>query len=106
MAETSRTHRFSFEAERTCKIRWAFRLSEGPDGPLVEEVEIVGHKKTPESREHGCLGHPGTIAALLRGRAVRSLPLDELEASPCVRERSCGHVLAECLRRILAESAH
>ena len=98
---TADTREFTFEPDRTCKIRWTFRLGGDPADPVVEEVRIVGRRKDPSStREHGCLGHPRTIEALLRGRRVSSVPLEELEAQDCPRPRSCGQCLAECLRNI------
>ena len=102
MSET-KSCEFCFEKGETCKRRWRFELSSGPEGPVIERVEIEAHPKD-SGGEQGCKGHPKSLAALVRGRAVASLPTDELADAACGMRFSCGQALAKCLRELGMQS--
>lgn len=102
MSQTT-TREFTFDQNLTCKGRWVFELSHGPDGPVIESLAIHAHRH-PDGREVGCRGHTGTIMALVKGRPVKSVWLEGLMGSPCGHEYSCAQTLAVCLKTILEEA--
>ena len=102
MAETTFTRTFAFDKETTCKHRWHFTLSNGLDGPVIEEVDISPHAG-PGGKSTGCQGHPKTIAALLSGLPVSSINIEALTQAGCSRDLACGQALGRCLQQIRAE---
>jgi len=98
MVDETVTREFSFEAEDTCKQTWRFSLRQGAGGWIVEDLQI-------EDREQpvGCGGHPRTIAALVKGRPVKSIDVDALAEAARGRSMACGQALARCLRQIMEE---
>jgi len=103
MSVTTMTREFTFDADETCKVRWTFHIGADDDGAVIEDVEIEGYRTEPEGRERGCLGHPKTISALLRGRPLADLDAEELAEATCARDQSCGQALAECLQQLKSE---
>jgi hypothetical protein len=76
------------DPEITCKDTWRFVLEPVDEADyLIVDLEIGGRS--------GCEGHPKTIAALLRGRRISDLALDDLRAAECSRHQSCGQTLAK-----------
>ena len=76
------------DPEATCKDQWRFVLSplDGGRDYRIDDLEATGKR--------GCLGHPRTIAALLRGRTIGEIDLEALSDTPCARNESCGKTLA------------
>ena len=74
MADEIVEHIFVFEDEGTCKLTWKFSISENDGDKIIEDLQI-------EERElaEGCLGHPQTLAILLKGRSINSINIKELE---------------------------
>ncbi|NLX57930.1 MAG: TSCPD domain-containing protein [Phycisphaerae bacterium] len=78
------------DPEITCKDTWRFVLQPLPDADyVIMDLEIRGRS--------GCEGHPKTIAALLRGRRISEIALDDLRTTECSRHQSCGQTLAKVL---------
>lgn len=101
--EKSRTQRvFEFKPQETCKIRWIFTLIEEPDGLIIDDLVIIA-QTWDNGVIKGCHGHPKSLAALLRGRAVRNLPVAELASVGCPLPSSCGQILSKCLQALQAE---
>lgn len=99
----TRIREFTFPADSTCKGRWVFRLSDGTDGPVVEDLQVHPHVDG-EGAEQGCPGHHGTIMSLMKGRPVRSVYIEGLMGSPCGQQYSCSQALAVCLKKLLEEA--
>lgn len=97
------TREYAFEADSTCKTRWVFRISQGADGPVIEDLQVHPHRHDDGS-EAGCSGHHGTIMALMKGRPVKSVWIEGLMGSPCGQDYSCAQALAVCLKKILDET--
>ncbi len=85
---------FDTSAEDTCMNSWGFQMQQG-DGaaPVIQSVEI-GHAR------QGCPGHPQTISALAKNRAIDQIELDALAATDCPRSISCGQVFGQCVSAI------
>ena len=98
------TRRFVFPPDQTCKEEWLFTLSDGIDGAIIESLEIKAHT-TDAGKDRGCLGHPLSIAALVRGLPVASIDVEALAQSGCARSVACGQALARCLLEIRKEFA-
>ena len=90
------TRTYSFDCEKTCKTEWVFTLSNGPEGPVIEDLKITPHV-TDAGKEMGCQGHPQTMMVLLRGLPVSSIDVEALTQAGCARDIACGQVLAQCL---------
>lgn len=94
---------FEFDGCGTCKVHWKFTLSDGQDGVLIEDLEIIGGRN--DGKELGCLGHPQTIVALICGLPISSIDIVALKEAGCSRSLSCGQVLARCLEQLQAETS-
>lgn len=99
MAKKARTRTFKMDPKNTCFISWKFTLSEGRQGTVIEDIEVI-HSRRPNGRRRGCKGHPKTILALIKGRPVRSIDTELLRDTPCPRPTSCGEALAGCLKKM------
>lgn len=73
----------------TCKHIFDFELAREGDDFVIREVSITGHS--------GCIGHPKSISALLKGRRISELPLGELSEASCGLSSSCGQELAKAI---------
>ena len=87
------TKQFDLSDMDTCMPLWRFDLAADAGTIRIVEVDIPRDKK-------GCVGHPKTIAALLKGSAVDALDLEGLSQTTCSREMSCGMALAHCVSAI------
>jgi len=81
----------------TCKHIFEFELSrDGETNQLiVQSLTITGHA--------GCIGHPKTISALVKGRAISELPLEDLTEAACSLDSSCGQELAKAIEKMKKE---
>lgn len=78
------------DPEITCKDTWRFVLQpQTANDYLIVDLQIEG--------KSGCQGHPKTIAALLRGRRISEISLDDLRTTDCSRHQSCGQTLAKVI---------
>ena len=97
MPETMcKTETFNYSPEAavdTCKTLYEFKLSSRSDGTYIEDLIITGPK--------GCVGHPKTLSALLKGRKAEELPLEDLSLTGCVRKSSCGQEMAKAISAII-----
>lgn len=91
---SERTVEFDLSNDDTCMKHWSFTLDESAVETIIRSVKI---KPSGE----GCVGHPKTIMALMRDTPIRSLDLDALIKTKCVRTNSCGMNLASCVREII-----
>jgi hypothetical protein len=98
------TRTFAFPPAETCKHEWVFTLSDGVDGAVIESLEIKAHT-TDAGKDRGCLGHPLSISALVRGLPVESIDVEALAQAGCARSVACGQALARCLLEIRQEFA-
>ena len=73
----------------TCKSCFTFKLNNDSGKVVIDNLEIVGSK--------GCGGHPRTISALVRGRALEELPEEALAGAACGRAMSCGQTLVAAM---------
>ncbi len=96
MVSNTYTRTFTFDPADTCKERWDFTISDGPDGLVIEEVTITP-SVGPNGQPVGCQGHPQTIGALLQGLPVDSIDITALSQAACSRNLACGQALARCL---------
>ena len=76
----------------TCKHIFDFELTREGDDLMVRELTITGHA--------GCIGHPKTISALVKGRKISELPMEELTEAACGLDSSCGQELAKAIEQI------
>lgn len=83
------------EGEDTCKSRFEFELVQEENGLRIQRLSISG--------KQGCKGHPQTIAALVKGRRISSLPLEDLDCAACVRKVSCAQQLVRAIRQIKSQ---
>ena len=82
------------DPEVTCKDTWRFTLQPlGDNDYRIVELQISG--------ERGCEGHPKTIAALLQGRRISELSLEDLSRTECARHQSCGQSLAKVVEDLM-----
>lgn len=90
---SQRTVEFDTRNEDTCMQKWTFKLNNW-DGPhVIEQLEI-------ERTSQGCPGHPKTICALVKDRALDSIDLDGLAQTDCPRSISCGQMLGKCIANL------
>ena len=89
------TLEFDLEKEDTCKQQWIFHLKQEDGVSVIETLEIAPARQ-------GCPGHPKTIAALVRNMPVDRLDLEALQRTTCMRRKSCGMNLADCVSAIKA----
>ncbi len=90
------TKSYHFEAEDTCKQEWIFTISDGPEGRIIEDLEIHPHTND-EGVPRGCQGHPKTICVLLRGLPLEAVHVSALAEASCIRNLACGQALAKCI---------
>jgi hypothetical protein len=95
---------FRFIERDTCKQEWNFTLSEKKDGLIIENLQVTPHLNG-EGNPQGCLGHPLSIIALIRGLPVESINIEALTKAGCARNVACGQALAKCLWKLKAELA-
>lgn len=93
------TRTFEYPEDDTCKARWTFTLEGQGAEAVIHDIRIAEREEPV-----GCQGHPGTVTALLRGRKLRELDVRALLESGCLREISCGAVLARCLSILQREA--
>lgn len=79
----------------TCKHIFDFELIREGDDFVIQKLSISGHA--------GCIGHPKTISALLKGRRVSELPLEELSKASCSLRFSCSQELAKAIEQMKKE---
>ena len=89
------TREFDMENEDTCKKQWVFHLKQAGQTAVIESLDIAPARQ-------GCPGHPKTIQALVRDMPVDKLDLDALQQTTCMRRKSCGMNLADCVAAIRA----
>lgn len=95
MSNKIKAYTFDTDQSKHCKSRWTFNILKKDQGFIVDSIKI-------EERESakGCIGHPKTIEALLKGREINSLDINALMESDCKMGISCGQFLASCLEEI------
>ena len=79
----------------TCKHIFDFELIREGDDFVIQKLEITGHA--------GCIGHPKTISALLKGRRLSELPLEDLSEASCLLNSSCAQELAKAIEQMKKE---
>ena len=87
------TVEFDLEKEDTCKKQWTFHMKQENGIPTIESLEIAPARQ-------GCPGHPKTIEALVRNMPVDKIDSEALHQTTCIRQKSCGINLAECVSAI------
>jgi len=80
------------DTDNTCKKLFSFDLQKEGGCVYINNLTIEGDK--------GCVGHPKTISALLKGRNIGELPVEELSVCTCARDISCGQQVAKALQQI------
>ena len=91
------TYEFDMDPKDTCKNNWIFHMKQDTDVPVIDSVEIAPARQ-------GCPGHPKTIEALVRNMPVEQLDLEALQGTTCLRVKSCGMNLADCVAAIKAKA--
>ncbi len=86
---------FEWETEDTCKQRWTFKLYKDGDKTVISSIKIDEREK-----RQGCQGHPQMLQTLIRGVELESLDIDALNQVSCKRDKSCGQILALCLKAL------
>jgi hypothetical protein len=89
---------FNMEKEDTCKKQWIFHMKQDNGVKVIESLEIAPARQ-------GCPGHPKTIEALVRDMPVDNLDLEALHQTTCMRNKSCGMNLADCVS-VMKEAAN
>ncbi len=79
----------------TCKHIFDFELIREGDDLVIQKLSITGNA--------GCIGHPKTICALLKGRRVSELPLEDLSEAACSLSSSCSQELAKAIEQTKKE---
>jgi len=75
--------------------KFEFILEKQGNDIIVQSLNIEGHA--------GCKGHPKTIEALVKGRKIEELPIEDLIKTGCNNQSSCGQELAIAIERIKKE---
>lgn len=85
---------FDTGGQDTCMNSWNFELQQASSSaPVITALEIG-------RANQGCPGHPKTISALVKGRAIDQIDIEVLAATDCQRSQSCGQVLGACVAEI------
>jgi len=95
---------FRFMQRDTCREEWNFTLSEGKDGLIIENLQIVPHF-SDDSIPQGMAVRPPGIVALIRGLPVGSVSIEALAKAACDRSVTRAQALARCLWKLKAELA-
>ena len=98
--ETTITRTYTVEEEDTGKYAWTFTLKHNSQDWIIDDLHVDEREKP-----RGCFGHPKMITALLKGRILHSISLNELAEAFCGHSLSCGQVLAQCLTDLSNELA-
>ncbi|NER03360.1 MAG: TSCPD domain-containing protein [Okeania sp. SIO3C4] len=84
---------FDVSHEDTCMPNWTFEVEEIASDKIIRNVAI-------QQVRRGCPGHPKTISALVKDRPLSTISTEDLAQATCIRGKSCGMVLGECISQI------
>lgn len=85
---------FDTSGQNTCMNSWSFELQQvGSLAPVIRALKIG-------QGSQGCPGHPKTISALVKGRAIDQIDIEALATTDCPRSQSCGQVLGDCVTEL------
>lgn len=87
---------FSGTEDDTCLKKWSFEIEKNDNKKIINDIQIAFTNK-------GCKGHPQTISALVKGRALDDIDVEALLQTSCFRSQSCGKSLGLCIQKLAAD---